>query len=201
MSDLESTNEDWLSTWSNNIKRCKDCPLGCGNAVVGSGNLDAPLLIVGEAPGEDEVLQGIPFVGKSGKDLRQIFYDVGLLPEMYYLTNSVHCRPTKAGYKGRLVNRSPTKAESLACHPYLMLLVERMHPTVVLAVGAKATEATRGLVSSFGFELVSITHPAARYRMSAANSEVAYINMVEGVKQAKYLANILQGPQSPGVFQ
>jgi len=191
---------EWVQDWNARIKSCTNCGLGKGCAVGGVGNIEAPLLIVGEAPGEDEVLQGVPFVGKSGKDLREIFCDVGLLPEMFFLTNSVQCRPTKMGFKNRLVNRAPTKAESLACFPHLVALLDEMKPTVVLAVGAKATEAVRSLAAPKGFQLVSITHPAARYRMSAAKSEIAYLEMIKGVKEAKYLSGIIQRPNSPGVM-
>lgn len=93
-----------------------DCSL-CGlckgrtNLVLPSGNLNSPVVLVGEAPGENEDLQGAPFVGRAGKILNQAMEDVGLDRSKVMITNTVKCRPPE--------NRDPEKEEMAACRQFL----------------------------------------------------------------------------------
>ena len=92
---------------------CSLCGLCTGrtNLVLPSGDLRSPVVLVGEAPGENEDLQGKPFVGRAGKILNQAMEDVGLDREKVMITNTVKCRPPE--------NRDPEKAEMEACRRFL----------------------------------------------------------------------------------
>lgn len=179
-----------LELWARNILECQGCEL-CKTAhkVVGDENPEAKLLIVGEAPGAEEESQGIPFVGKAGKDLRRAMKEAGLLPNEYYVTNVLHCRPWEPGKKGNRVNRTPSKTEIAACSKHLKYLLEIMKPKVVLAVGAVATSAVRPLLDSTT-HLVSVVHPAARYRMAAGASELAWFGLIAGIGEARKLVRL-----------
>jgi uracil-DNA glycosylase family 4 len=179
-----------LGKWERQIIECQDCDLcKTSHKVIGDENPNAKLLIIGEAPGGEEEAQGIPFVGKAGKDLRKAMKEAGLLPDEYYVTNVLHCRPWEAGKMGGRVNRTPNKAEIAACSPHLVALLDLLKPKVVLAVGAVATSAVRPLLNE-STHLVSVVHPAARYRMSAGSSELAWFSLVAGIKSARKLVRL-----------
>lgn len=92
---------------------CRLCPLceGRTNIVLPSGDLSSGIAFVGEAPGESEDLQGMPFVGRSGKILDKMMAEEGLDRAKVMITNTVKCRPPK--------NRDPTKDEMAACRGFL----------------------------------------------------------------------------------
>ncbi len=92
---------------------CSLCGLCSGrtNLVLPSGDLGSPVVLVGEAPGENEDLQGKPFVGRAGKILNQAMEDVGLDREKVMITNTVKCRPPE--------NRDPERSEMDACRQFL----------------------------------------------------------------------------------
>src|SRR5689334_13720647 len=112
------------------------CPLG-GMQCRGNGPSDADLVIVGEAPGRDEVRQGMPFVGASGKLLNATLREVGLPRAKVYVTNVTLCRPPvdKTG------KDTPPSVEMIkACYPRLVTEIRARKPKVVLAVGATAAQ-------------------------------------------------------------
>ena len=94
-------------------KDCRLCALceGRTNLVLPSGDLDSPVVLVGEAPGENEDQQGAPFVGRAGQILNQAMEDVGLERSRVMITNTVKCRPPN--------NRDPEQSEMAACRKYL----------------------------------------------------------------------------------
>ena len=94
-------------------KDCRLCVLceGRTNLVLPSGDLDSPVVLVGEAPGENEDQQGAPFVGRAGQILNQAMEDVGLERSRVMITNTVKCRPPN--------NRDPEQSEMAACRKYL----------------------------------------------------------------------------------
>ena len=94
-------------------KDCRLCTLceGRTNLVLPSGDLDSPVVLVGEAPGENEDQQGAPFVGRAGQILNQAMEDVGLERSRVMITNTVKCRPPN--------NRDPEQSEMDACRKYL----------------------------------------------------------------------------------
>ncbi len=109
---------------------------GRENALVfGEGPHNPKLMLIGEAPGEQESLQGRPFVGKAGKNLDHFLELAGLERGEIYITNVVKYRPTKTGATGRLSNRPPTKEEIALFRPWLMAEIERIAPRVIVTLG------------------------------------------------------------------
>lgn len=106
-----------------------------GPLVFGEGKKNPDILLIGEAPGEQEVLQGKPFVGKAGKNLSQFLETVGLCREDVYITNVVKFRPTKRSQAGRTVNRPPTRQEIAFFTPYLMREVRLLRPRLIVTLG------------------------------------------------------------------
>ena len=116
--------------------------------VFGVGNPEAKLVFVGEAPGEEEDLQGEPFVGRAGQLLTKMIQAMGLTREQIYIANIVKCRPDMpAGVTG---NRKPTKQEMETCVPYLRAQLEVIKPTALVALGATAVEGLLGPVGTIG---------------------------------------------------
>ncbi len=111
--------------------------------VFGTGSLDAKLMFVGEAPGEDEDRIGEPFVGKAGQLLTKIIETMGFTRGQVYIANVLKCRPDMAPGVGG--NRRPTSEEMATCRPYLTEQIELIRPKVLVALGAVAME---GLLSS-----------------------------------------------------
>ncbi|MCX7642365.1 MAG: uracil-DNA glycosylase [Armatimonadetes bacterium] len=114
---------------------CTKCPLAMGRtqAVPGEGNPNAKVMFIGEAPGEQEDLQGKPFVGPAGRFLNELLALAGLNREDVFITNTVKCRPPN--------NRTPTNDEMAACHPYLEAQIALIRPKVICLLGAAALKA------------------------------------------------------------
>lgn len=112
------------------------------------GNLDAEVMIIGEAPGNDEEQQREPFVGPSGQLLTKIIQAMGLQREMIYISNIVKYRPSLPNQGTR--NRKPEATEMAACLPYLMAEIEIVKPRVIVAAGGTAAEGLTGLNTPVG---------------------------------------------------
>ncbi len=155
------------------IRHCKKCDLHKyrTNPVVGEGKVPSKLMIVGEAPGRFEDLEGRPFVGPAGKLLTEALQRAGIKREEVYITNVVKCRPPQ--------NRDPTPQEIEACKPYLLFQLDIVNPKVVLCLGRISAETLhkhfglpwssiskeRGKVKRIGDRLLIATyHPAAVLR-------------------------------------
>jgi uracil-DNA glycosylase len=109
----------------NNV--CPDLALSATQLVFGDGNLDADIVFIGEAPGKNEDLQGIPFVGAAGKFLNEMLATIDLKREDIYITNIVKYRPPN--------NRDPLPDEKKAFLPYLQTQLEVIQPKVVVTLG------------------------------------------------------------------
>lgn len=103
--------------------------------VFGEGPLRPPLMLVGEAPGEQETLQGRPFVGKAGKNLDRFLELAGLERAEIYITNAVKLRPTKVGKTGRVSNRPPTREETALFRPWLLREIGEVRPRIIATLG------------------------------------------------------------------
>lgn len=124
---------------------------GRENALVfGEGPKHAPLMLIGEAPGEQETLQGRPFVGKAGQNLDHFLALAGLSREEIYISNAVKLRPTKTGKTGRLSNRPPTKDEIALFRPWLMREIEEVEPGMIATLGNVPLRAVTGRSLSIG---------------------------------------------------
>jgi len=143
--------------------RCKLHALGRRQIVFGVGNPSADLMFVGEAPGADEDLQGIPFVGRAGQLLTKIIEAIGLRREDVYIANVIKCRPPE--------NRNPDPDEVDTCEPFLFQQIDAIKPKVIVALGTFAARALlktqdpisrlRGRVYDYrGAKLIPTFHPA-----------------------------------------
>ena len=112
--------------------------------VFGEGRVGAPVMMVGEAPGEQETLQGRPFVGKAGKNLDAFLEEAGMDRRALYVTNVVKFRPTKRSAAGRTVNRPPTQEEIKLFLPWLLREIELVDPRCIITLGNVPLKALAG---------------------------------------------------------
>lgn len=120
--------------------RCQKCSLGATRtkSVFSDGNPEAPLMLIGEGPGQNEDETGIPFVGKAGQLLTQILASVEINRQSdIYICNIVKCRPPQ--------NRAPQPEEMAACMPYLEAQIRLIKPRLVLLAGATALKGVLGI--------------------------------------------------------
>jgi len=123
---------------------CQDLTKNRTQVVVGEGNLIPNILFIGEAPGAQEDIEGKPFVGRSGKILRNALSELRITD--FYITNLVKCRPTN--------NRNPTLEESKNCFPYLRLQLKQLNPKIICTLGRHSTEK---LLTASGIDMKTIT--------------------------------------------
>lgn len=148
------------------VESCRLCPLcdGRTNVVFGVGNPRARVLIVGEAPGKNEDLQGEPFVGAAGKYLNELLGYAGIRREDVFIANVLKCRPPG--------NRNPMPAEIEACTPFLREQTRTIDPAFIVTLGNFATKfilkTDRGITGLHGklfqagkFKVFPVFHPAA----------------------------------------
>jgi DNA polymerase len=114
----------------NNI--CPDLAQEATNLVMGDGNSNADIVLIGEAPGKNEDLQGLPFVGAAGKFLNEMLTSVGMVRSDVYITNIVKYRPPN--------NRDPLPEEKEAFWPYLVRQLDVIQPKIVVTLGRHSME-------------------------------------------------------------
>jgi uracil-DNA glycosylase len=143
--------------------RCKLHAQGRKQIVFGVGNPSADLMFVGEAPGADEDVQGIPFVGRAGQLLTKMIEAMGLRRDEVYIANVLKCRPPN--------NRDPQPDEVESCEPFLFKQIASVQPQVIIALGAFAARALlktqdpisrmRGRIYEYrGAKLIPTFHPS-----------------------------------------
>ena len=148
--------------------RCSELAATRTTVVFGAGKADAELMFVGEAPGANEDLQGLPFVGAAGKLLEQLLGDIGLSRSEVFIANVLKCRPPG--------NRDPQPGEIENCKPYLVRQIELIQPRVICTLGNFATKLLRAdpagitrvhgqpevrTIGAHTFRLYPLFHPAA----------------------------------------
>jgi len=154
-----------LAQISQDLGECTRCQLHTGRTTIvfGVGHAAADLMFVGEAPGRDEDVQGVPFVGRAGQLLTKIIESIGLTRDQVYIANVIKCRPPN--------NRNPEPVEVETCEPFLFRQLDAIKPKVVVALGAfairtllqtsQAVSSLRGQVYDYrGAKLVPTFHPA-----------------------------------------
>lgn len=161
--------DNW-ETLENECLNCRKCQL-CEtrtNVVFGVGNKNAEVLFIGEGPGENEDLQGEPFVGRGGKLLDKMLYSVDLSrDENIYIANIVKCRPPK--------NRDPKPEEQAACTDWLRNQFKLMNPKIIVCLGRiasakiikpdiKITKEHGMFFQKGGVLMMPMLHPAAVLR-------------------------------------
>jgi uracil-DNA glycosylase family 4 len=174
---LDRVEGDTLELIRENLGECTRCRLHKqrNNIVFGVGNPRAELVFVGEGPGHDEDMQGLPFVGRAGKLLTQMIEAMGLAREDVYICNVVKCRPPE--------NRKPEDDEIATCSPYLYRQLDVIAPKAIVCLGGVAAQTllkTKDPISRFrgnwydfrNAKLLATYHPAYLLRNPAAKSEV-----------------------------
>ena len=158
-----------LGTLARMVSECRKCGL-CGtrtNTVFADGSTSARLVFIGEAPGRDEDLRGLPFVGRAGQLLDKMIAAIDLRREEVYICNVLKCRPPE--------NRTPAPDEVEQCLPYLEQQLALVRPALICALGLSATQAllqTKASMASLrgrtfeyrGIPLIPTYHPAALLR-------------------------------------
>ncbi len=168
---------------------------GCGlkrtakNMCFADGNPQARLMLVGEAPGRDEDIQGVPFVGRAGQLLDKMLGAIGLDRSHVYIANSVYWRPPG--------NRTPTLAEATVCRPFIERQIELVNPEILVLLGAAAAksllETSQGIMRLRGnwtefqageriFRTLPTLHPAYLLRQASAK-RLAWHDLLE-IKKA-----------------
>jgi uracil-DNA glycosylase len=159
------------------IGDCRRCKLHAGrtNIVFGVGNPRAELMFVGEAPGADEDLQGIPFVGRAGQLLTRIIEAMGFTREDVYIANVLKCRPPE--------NRNPEPDEVAACSGFVRRQIAVISPKIIVTLGRYATDLLIGsnvaiskvrgkFMEMEGVAVIPTFHPSYLLRNPAAKREV-----------------------------
>jgi len=155
-------------------QRCKLAPCRT-NIVFGSGNPDAELVFVGEAPGYDEDQQGLPFVGRAGQLLTKIIESISLKREDVYICNVLKCRPPE--------NRNPEPDEVASCNPFLRKQLAAIRPKIVCCLGTFAAQTVLQTAASIsklrgkffdmdGMRVIATFHPAYLLRSPEKKREV-----------------------------
>ena len=175
------------------VAACHACPL-CETrtqTVFGDGNPNARVLIVGEAPGKNEDLQGIPFVGAAGQQLNRLLEIAGLKREDVFIANVLKCRPPG--------NRDPRPEEIEVCTPFLREQTRTIDPEFIVTLGNYSTKfilkTNRGITSLHGklqmagrFKVFPIYHPAAaiydRTKMAALEDDFVTLGELLGTRVA-----------------
>jgi uracil-DNA glycosylase family 4 len=171
---LEGLSLDIIRAELGDCQRCKLAPRRT-NIVFGSGNPNAALIFVGEAPGYDEDQQGLPFVGRAGQLLTKIIESINLKREDVYICNVLKCRPPE--------NRNPEPDEVASCNPFLRKQLAAIRPKVVCCLGTFAAQTvlqTAAPISRLrgkffdmdGIRVIATFHPAYLLRSPEKKRDV-----------------------------
>lgn len=165
-----------LSALRKTVRECRKCSLAetRRTVVFGEGNSQARLVFVGEAPGEEEDIQGRPFVGRAGKLLDKLIEGIGLSREEIYICNVLKCRPPN--------NRDPKPEEASICKSYLITQLEIISPKIICTLGKHAYNTLlgvdesiirmRGKLTTFnGIKLLPTYHPSFLLRNAGRMQE------------------------------
>lgn len=168
-----------------NLDQCRRCELWerATQGVAGEGLSGAKLMLVGEQPGDEEDLQGRPFVGPAGRLLREVLEEAGIGIEQVFLTNAVKHFFFEPRGKRR-IHKTPLQRHIAACHAWLEGELARIRPTVIVTLGATALASvygakiaiaearTRRLATPEGVPIVATYHPSAILRVPDHDARV-----------------------------
>jgi DNA polymerase len=178
---------------------CRECPIGehATQSVNGEGDTHARLMLVGEQPGDQEDLQGHPFVGPAGKLLARALEQAGIPPDKVFVSNAV--KHFKFELRGkRRIHKTPTQREAAACRHWLEDEIALVKPEALVALGASAARslmerpvrvmAERGqwLVRADGRKVLITLHPSALLRVTEGREE-AFDAFVKDLSRARRL--------------
>jgi DNA polymerase len=184
-------------------RRCRACPLyvHATQTVWGEGPIDAPLMLVGEQPGDQEDLQGRPFVGPAGRLLDRALAELGWDRSVAYVTNAVkHFKWVPAPRGKRRMHKTPAQREADACEPWLEREIALVRPRALVALGATASrqllkrpvavlrERGHWIDRPDGLPVLVTLHPSALLRLRDDEFEVAYAAWLDDLRLAGPLA-------------
>jgi uracil-DNA glycosylase len=185
---------------------CQGCSLyeNASQTVFGHGRPDAPMMLVGEQPGDREDIEGLPFVGPAGRLLARALDEANIDPERTYQTNAVkHFKFTRKDGKRR-IHQKPSRTEVVACQPWLLAEIETLRPRVLVCLGATAAQSLLGsafrlsahrgqrlqLPAGIGIQLqpepvvVATIHPSAVLRDRSDRRDEAFRSFVDDLRTA-----------------
>jgi uracil-DNA glycosylase len=154
-----------LEEFHKSIADCSKCALSFSRTQVvpGSGNPDANIMFIGEAPGKNEDLKGEPFIGAAGKVLNEMLEEIGLKREDIFIANTIKCRPPD--------NRDPLQEEIDTCFPYLKKQILFIKPKIIVSLGrfslnlffpeAKIGKVHGQILQKDSLQVLALYHPAA----------------------------------------
>lgn len=201
--DGPTSDEDLRRAWTEVAERaagCQSCPLwrDATVTVFGEGPVPAPVMLVGEQPGDQEDRSGRPFVGPAGRVLDDGLADAGFERAAVYITNAVkHFKFTQRGK--RRIHQKPTRSEVLACRPWLDEEIRLVRPELLILMGATAAQdvfgtkfrltAERGLPleSELAPSVVATVHPSSILRGDPADRRAAMAGFVADLAAARAL--------------
>jgi uracil-DNA glycosylase len=169
-----------LSSLAAAASHCHGCTLyhDASQTVFGHGRPDAPIMLVGEQPGDREDVEGLPFVGPAGRLLARALGDAGIDPGLTYQTNAVkHFKFTRKNTKRR-IHQKPSRTEVVACRPWLLAEIESLQPQAIVLLGATAAQALLGpgfRVSAHRGELLRLS-PEAKLQLSREPAMTATVH-------------------------
>jgi DNA polymerase len=196
--------DDALETLRSATDRCRACPIGqhATQSVIGEGPLPARLMLVGEQPGDQEDVQGRPFVGPAGRLLDRALQQLGWPRDAVYVTNAV--KHFKYELRGkRRIHKTPGQREAAACLHWLESEIAMVRPQAIVALGAVAARSLMGrmvavtkergrwLAREDGIPVLVTLHPSSLLRiMEPAEREAAYDAWLRDLAQAaRYAAS------------
>src|SRR3954462_11169015 len=191
--------------------RCRGCDLwvNATQTVFGEGPRTADVMLVGEQPGDQEDLQGHPFVGPSGQLLDAALDAAGIDRSRVYVTNSVKHFKFVVIERGRRLHKKPNAAEVRACNPWLQEEIRLVKPRVVVALGATAAQALLGkqfgvtqdrgrpIPTEFAQAVVATVHPSSVLRAPAEARDEARREFFADLKKVAGLINLMKCRLTP----
>jgi uracil-DNA glycosylase family protein len=191
---------DSLAELKAQTMRCRECPIGeyATQSVVGEGHPEARVMLVGEQPGDQEDLQGHPFVGPAGKLLARALEQAGIAREQVFVSNAV--KHFKFELRGkRRIHKTPTQREAAACLHWLEDEIALVRPEALVALGSTAARSLMGhavpvmaerghwLMREDGRRVLVTLHPSALLRVLPEDREDAFAAFVKDLRQARRL--------------
>jgi uracil-DNA glycosylase family protein len=177
---------------------CRECPIGqyATQSVIGEGNPKARLMLVGEQPGDQEDLQGHPFVGPAGKLLARALEQVGIPRELVFVSNAV--KHFKFELRGkRRIHKTPTQREIAACSHWLEDEIALVKPDAIVALGSTAARSLMGravpvmaargqwLAREDGRQVLITLHPSALLRVPPEDRDAAFAAFAADLAKAR----------------
>lgn len=185
---------------SREARTCRACDLWKTGTqtVFGTGRASAPIMLVGEQPGDREDRTGLPFVGPAGRVLEAALAEAGIAPDQVYVTNAVkHFKWTPRGT--RRIHAKPNERELAACRPWLRAEIAAVRPDLVVCLGATATRSVTGertpLVRLRGRVIggadhppaIATYHPSSILRLTGADADARRADLIADLVSARRL--------------